>query len=90
MADPAPGPEEQTLARERRQMVQRAMAELPEDQRLILTLRVIQDLSYAEISEITGLREGTVKSRLARAREKMRRALGNEMGLGSSNQAERG
>jgi RNA polymerase sigma-70 factor, ECF subfamily len=57
-------------ARER-QMVQKAIAQLDEDQRMLVALRDIEGLSYDEIVEITDLPEGTVKSRLHRAREKL-------------------
>ena len=49
------------------------MEELEPEHRQILTLRVVNDLSYADIAEILGIKEGTVKSRLARAREKLRK-----------------
>lgn len=49
-------------------LIQRAIAELDEEQRTILVLRDIQSVSYEDISEITGLPLGTVKSRLHRAR----------------------
>lgn len=48
--------------------VQQAFAELDEDQRLLLALRDIEDLSYEEIRTMTGLPIGTVKSKLHRAR----------------------
>ena len=48
--------------------VQRGIAALPEEQRLLMVLRDIQGLSYQEISKITELPTGTVKSRLHRAR----------------------
>lgn len=50
------------------QIVQRAMAQLDPDFREVLILRDVEDLSYEEIGEITGLAEGTVKSRIHRAR----------------------
>ncbi|MCA9670060.1 MAG: sigma-70 family RNA polymerase sigma factor [Myxococcales bacterium] len=48
--------------------IQRAIADLEEDHRLLIVLRDVQGLSYNEISDITSLAEGTVKSRLHRAR----------------------
>jgi RNA polymerase sigma-70 factor (ECF subfamily) len=47
---------------------QQAFAELDEDQRLLLALRDVEDLSYEEIRTMTGLPIGTVKSKLHRAR----------------------
>ncbi len=54
-----------------RALVQRAIAELDEDQRMLVALRDIEGLTYEEIMQITDLAEGTVKSRLHRAREKL-------------------
>lgn len=48
--------------------VQRFLDDLPEEQRTLIVLRDLEDLSYDEITEITGLPLGTVKSRLHRAR----------------------
>ncbi len=53
---------------ETEQKIQQAIAELDEEQRAILVLRDIQSIPYEDISEITGLPLGTVKSRLHRAR----------------------
>jgi len=55
-------------AAETEALMQRAIAALDEDHRLVVVLRDIEELSYEEICEITGLPEGTVKSRLHRAR----------------------
>jgi RNA polymerase sigma-70 factor (ECF subfamily) len=52
-------------------LVRRAIDELDEDQRVLVVLRDIEGLSYEEIMEVTELAEGTVKSRLHRAREKL-------------------
>jgi RNA polymerase sigma-70 factor (ECF subfamily) len=50
------------------QIVQRAIQQLDEEHRTLLVLRDVEELSYEEIVEITGLPEGTVKSRLHRSR----------------------
>lgn len=73
--DPAPTPEQQAFSTETKEAVAAAMAQLEEDFRLVLTLRVVEELSYDEIAEITDLKVGTVKSRIARAREKLRKLL---------------
>ena len=73
--DNAPGPEEQLLSGEDREILRKALAEIDLEQRQILTLRVVNDLSYGEIAEILGIKEGTVKSRLSRARENLRKKV---------------
>ncbi len=55
--------------------VQSAIATLDEDHRLLVVLRDIEELSYEEIVQITGLPEGTVKSRLHRARLGLKKKL---------------
>ncbi len=56
-------------------IVQDAIATLDEDHKLLIVLRDMQDLSYEEICEVTGLNEGTVKSRLHRARMALKEKL---------------
>jgi RNA polymerase sigma-70 factor (ECF subfamily) len=75
VADDSATPEEELLLKEERSEIARAMASLDEEQRQILSLRVVNDLSYTEIAEILDIKEGTVKSRLARARENLRKKL---------------
>ncbi|HUO08968.1 MAG TPA: sigma-70 family RNA polymerase sigma factor [Phycisphaerae bacterium] len=55
--------------------VQAALAKLPEDQRIILTLREFDGLSYDEIASVLQLPRGTVESRLFRARQALREFL---------------
>jgi RNA polymerase sigma-70 factor (ECF subfamily) len=62
--------------RETSDRVWRAMNALPFDQRAVIVLREIDGLSYEEIATSLGVAVGTVKSRLARAREGLRLALG--------------
>jgi RNA polymerase sigma-70 factor (ECF subfamily) len=52
-----------------------AIEQLPSDQRAILVLADIEGLDYQEIADATGVALGTVKSRLSRARAKMRDML---------------
>lgn len=61
-------PDELAEGYQAERLIQKCMAELDEEQRLILVLRDIQNVSYDDISTITGLPLGTVKSRLHRAR----------------------
>ncbi|MCS7187163.1 MAG: sigma-70 family RNA polymerase sigma factor [Armatimonadetes bacterium] len=68
-------PEKILLAREREQLLDWAIQQLPPDWRAVLVLREIEGLSYAEIAEILGIPIGTVESRLFRARKKLRQIL---------------
>ncbi len=65
---PSARPDEAVAVSETRTMVQRAIAELDEEHRLLVVLRDVEGLSYHEIAAITDQPEGTVKSRLHRAR----------------------
>lgn len=75
IADPGKSPEELLEAAEDRAALVKAMNELPVDYRQILTMRAINDMSYTEIAEALALPEGTVKSRLSRARLALRNIL---------------
>jgi RNA polymerase sigma-70 factor, ECF subfamily len=57
------------------QVLQAAIATLEEDHRVLVVLRDVEELSIEEICEITGLPDGTVKSRLHRARAALRKKL---------------
>jgi RNA polymerase sigma-70 factor (ECF subfamily) len=67
-------------AAERGGLLQRAIAALDEDYRLVIVLRDVEELSYDEICEITGLPEGTVKSRIHRARLQLKVLLEGDLG----------
>jgi RNA polymerase sigma-70 factor (ECF subfamily) len=56
--------------------VQQAMERLPDDQREVVSLVLIEGLSYREAADIVGVPVGTVTSRLARGREALQRLLG--------------
>lgn len=91
--DPEPLPEQQVIQQENQRIVAAAMDELEEEFRLALTLRVVDELSYEEIGEILDLKPGTVKSRIARARIKLKKILterGNLSNSDSSNQKRKG
>ncbi|MBR6413845.1 MAG: sigma-70 family RNA polymerase sigma factor [Oscillospiraceae bacterium] len=75
LPDLTQNPEALLLAAEDRALVTRALNELPVEYRQILTMRAINDMTYAEICEVLKLREGTVKSRLSRARMALRNNL---------------
>lgn len=73
--DDAPGPQEQVEKSERAQALRGALDRLPADARQIVVLRESEGLSYDEIGLVLELPAGTVKSRLFRAREKLREDL---------------
>jgi RNA polymerase sigma-70 factor (ECF subfamily) len=58
--------------------VLRALETLPEEQRSVLLLVSVEDLSYAEAAQVLDIPVGTVMSRLSRAREKLARAMAPE------------
>jgi RNA polymerase sigma-70 factor (ECF subfamily) len=67
---------EQVFADEQRSTVLTAMDDLSENHREILVLRYYDDLSYAEIAEVLGVKLGTVMSRLSRARQRLSDVMG--------------
>jgi RNA polymerase sigma-70 factor (ECF subfamily) len=73
-----PGADEDVARREMRVAVERALQELPDDQRMILLLRASDGLSYRDIAEALNIPIGTVMSRLSRAREAMRRKMNRQ------------
>lgn len=68
-------PDEFALRRELAGAIQHALAELPEDQRVVVILSDIEGLAYDEIAQITEANLGTVKSRLSRGRSRLRSIL---------------
>jgi len=71
---------EQLEAAELRQMVQRCIGTLEQGFREVLVLRDMQEMSYEEVGTALNLREGTVKSRLFRARDAVKDCLKKAMG----------
>lgn len=61
--------------RQRSLLLQKAILELPHDQRIIIVLYHVQNLTYEEIANVLGIPLGTVKSRLNRARLNLREIL---------------
>lgn len=88
--DAQPGPEQQAMTNETKIELARAMEQLSPEHREILQLRVIENLQYEQIADILGVRVGTVKSRLARARLSFRKILkaGNYFDSASSEPVE--
>ena len=77
IADPAVDSNPVTAyeAKERRELLRRAIASLPPDFREILVLREMEGMSYADIAEFLSIEEGTVKSRINRARGALKKIL---------------
>ena len=67
-AAPLPDPESASIERDERRLLQRLIGALPEEQREVLLLREMEDMSYREIAAVAQVPIGTVMSRLARAR----------------------
>lgn len=74
-------PDEAAELEELRTFVSDAINSLPEDQRLVITLRDIQGLSYEEISSVLDCPSGTVKSRINRARQALKNVLSTKREL---------
>lgn len=72
--------DQELLAEERRRGVREGLGALPEEFRTVLVMRIVEEMPVEQVAEILGISIGTVKSRLHRAREKMREIL-RPMGL---------
>lgn len=75
IADPRRTPEERAVASGEGRRVAEALARLPRRFREAVALRDLEGLAYREIAEILRVRLGTVRSRIARGRERLRQAL---------------
>jgi RNA polymerase sigma-70 factor, ECF subfamily len=75
LADPSESPEEAAEREELARALQRCLSNLPADFRAIVSLVDIQGLDYSEAAQSIGSPLGTVKSRLARARSRLRDCL---------------
>jgi len=71
----SPWPDRVLYAEEIQRALQLALEDLPFDQRAAVVLRDVQGLSYEEIAEVVGAEIGTVKSRIARGRERLKDRL---------------
>ena len=73
-----PDPETSAVAKSQQQQVAQALNNLPAEFREVLVLREFEELSYKEIADVAGVPVGTVMSRLARARKKLRASILSE------------
>jgi RNA polymerase sigma-70 factor (ECF subfamily) len=83
MPGSGPSPEDQLLARERRQALAAALAKLPERQRSVFMLSHYEGCTSREVSALTGLNESTVRVHLFRAIRKLRTLIGDASKLGT-------
>ena len=86
LSDNGPVPVDRLLGKELNELIQRSLAALDEDKRLVFTLKVFQQCSYEEIAEVTGFSISKLKTDLHRARSEMRRRIRPYVGsdLGSN------
>ena len=75
-----PGPLGTVLDAEARRMLDEAVGELSAEQRAVFVLRAVEEMSYGEIAETLGISQGTVMSRLFRARVRLVGALAPYLG----------
>jgi len=75
LSDAGPSPDAALERRELETALGRAIAELPEDRRIVVVLRDLEGLSYEEIAQVLELELGTVRSRLHRARAELKEKL---------------
>lgn len=73
--DEAYSPERDVNSQIQNKYIQKALLDIPEDFRKLVILRDVEDFSYEEICDMTGLPMGTVKSRINRGREKLQKLL---------------
>lgn len=73
-------PDQEVAARELERIVAECLTDLDAEHREVLVLRDVENLSYEEVAEITGLVQGTLKSRLHRARALLKSAVEAKLG----------
>ena len=73
--DAQPLPEEQVELKLMRETLAAAMAQLLPEHRAVLQLRVVNEMSYEQIADVLDIQIGTVKSRLSRARNQLKKIL---------------
>lgn len=73
--DETPSPEKRAEQRELREIVASAISKLSDEHKTVIVLRDLRGLSYSEIAEILGCSDGTVKSRINRARAQLKGIL---------------
>ena len=89
-ADTSPGTEAQVIAKDERRRLREAIALLPEDQREALVLTQLERVSYEEAARMLDVSEGTVKSRVNRAKARLKEILTPEGELSSPADVKKG
>ncbi len=89
-ADTSPGTEAQVIAKDERRRLREAIALLPEDQREALVLTQLERVSYEEAARMLDISEGTVKSRVNRAKARLKEILTPEGELSSPADVKKG
>jgi RNA polymerase sigma-70 factor (ECF subfamily) len=79
LQDPGPSPFELTLDGETQALVEAALQEVPSAFRAALVLRELDGLSYEQIAEVLEITLGTVKSRILRGREALKKNLAGKL-----------
>jgi RNA polymerase sigma-70 factor (ECF subfamily) len=79
IADETGSPEMAHEKKERRYLIRKAINALPAEKKMVIVLRDIQGLSYEEIVKLTGINPGTLKSKLARARQELKSKLSGDI-----------
>lgn len=77
IADNEPGPHEVSEKNYLKKIVREAMDQLPPEHRQVLILRDLLDMSYRDIANTLNINEGTIKSRINRARESLKKVISN-------------
>lgn len=72
---PLPNPEDRVANAQTRQQIGNALKMLPEQIRTVFVLRELEGLSYEQIADVTGIKLGTVRSRLFHARKQLKEIL---------------
>lgn len=79
LRDAGVSPEQETLMREREAVLRRALMALGRSYREVVVLRDVEGLTYEEIATTLEISVGTVKSRLSRGRQELRRKIGSSL-----------
>ena len=80
-ADTSPGTEDQVVAKDEHRRLREAISLLPEEQREALVMTQLEKIPYEEAAQLLGVSEGTVKSRVNRAKARLKEILSEEREL---------